>query len=155
TIESFPAKLRMVVEPLPDVLLESRYRQDGWTIRQIVHHVVDSHTNSYIRFRWVLTEENPTIKTYDQDGWARLPDAQYGPVGMSLDFLDALHQRWVYLLCNIADAQWQRTFYHPEMQQQLDLKWLLELYEWHCRHHLAHVELAIHAPAPHTVQVNK
>lgn len=148
TIEDFPAKLRELVLPLPEVQLSSRYRQDGWTIRQIVHHVVDSHLNSYVRFKWALTEDNPTIKTYDQSEWAELPDSVEGPVHMSLDFLVALHKRWVFMLRRIKDEQWKRTFYHPEMQKTLDLRWLVGLYDWHCRHHLAHVDLAINAPAP-------
>lgn len=148
TIEEFPGKLRAMVEPLPEVQLSSRYRQDGWTIRQVVHHVVDSHLNSYVRFKWVLTEDHPTIKTYHQENWAELPDAVEGPVAMSLDFLEALHRRWVYMLRSIRDEDWKRTFYHPEMQKSFDLRWLIGMYDWHCRHHLAHVELAINAPAP-------
>ena len=146
-IEEFPGKLRAIVQPLAPLHLESRYRAGGWTIRQLVHHVVDSHLNSYIRFKWVLTEDHPTIKTYDQVKWSELPDGKEGPVEMSLDFLEGLHRRWVYLLRSIQPHQWERTFVHPEMQRTFDLYWLLGLYAWHCRHHLAHVELAIHAPA--------
>jgi len=146
TIAEFPAKLRAVVQPLPDVKLESRYRENGWTIRQIVHHVVDSHLSSYVRFKWALTEDNPTIKTYHQELWAERPDAKAGPVEMSLKLLEGLHERWVYVLRTMTEEEWSRTFYHPEMQKTPDLKWLVTLYDWHCRHHLAHIELAINAP---------
>jgi hypothetical protein len=145
TIEAFPARLKAVVAGLSDDQLALQYRPDGWTIRQVVHHVVDSHTNSYVRFKWVLTEDHPTIKTYNQTLWAERPDAKVGPIEMSLTFLDGLHERWVYVLKTISVAEWSRTFYHPENERSFDLKWLVQMSDWHCRHHLAHVELALNS----------
>jgi uncharacterized damage-inducible protein DinB len=145
TIEAFPAKLTAAVSDLSDAQLEQRYRDGGWSIRQVVHHVVDSHTNSYVRFKWVLTEDHPTIKTYNQEFWGERPDAKAGPIDMSLTFLEGLHARWVYMLKTLSDAEWSRTFYHPENEQSYDLKWLVQMYDWHCKHHLAHVELALNS----------
>ena len=146
-LDAFPAKLRTLVGSLTEGELESRYREGGWTVRQVVHHVVDSHLNSYVRFKWTLTEDKPKIKTYDQALWAEQVDAKTAPVGMSLDFLAGLHARWVYLLRRLTPEQWHRTFYHPEYNKEFDLLWLLGLYAWHCRHHYAHIELALNAPA--------
>jgi len=143
TIEAFPSRLKAMVSSLTDAQLEATYRSGGWTIRQIVHHVVDSHLNSYVRFKWTLTEDRPTIKTYQQSLWAELPDAKNAPVKVSLDFLSALHERWVYMLRSLSEEQWNRTFIHPEYNKEFNLKWLLGLYDWHCRHHYAHVELAL------------
>jgi len=142
-LEAFPARVRNLVDGLTEAQLESTDRPGGWTVRQIVHHVVDSHLNSYVRFKWALTEDNPTIKTYQQGHWAELPDARSAPVGISLNFLSALHERWVFMLRHIGDEQWNCTFVHPEYKKEFNLKWLLGLYAWHCDHHAAHIELAL------------
>lgn len=139
TIEQFPVKLANVVNPMTDAQLDTPYRPGGWTVRQLVHHVADSHTNSYVRFKWAMTEDNPTIKTYDQDAWALQHEARSAPVGISLDWLKALHARWVYYLKGFSDSDFARTFHHPEMNEDLTLDWLLGLYRWHCEHHLAHI----------------
>ena len=136
-------RLTALTGHLEDDQLEARYRPGGWTIRQVVHHVVDSHVNSYIRFKWMLTEDCPTIKAYEQSTWAELPDGKAGPVDMSLEFLGGLHKRWVYMLRGITDEQLGRTFWHPEYRYERDLRYLIGMYAWHCDHHLAHVELAI------------
>lgn len=133
-----PAALREALRGLDDAQLDTPYREGGWTLRQVAHHVPDSHLNAYLRFRWVLTEEEPTIKTYDEAAWARLPDVATTPVELSLALLDALHARWVSCLEAIRDGDWARTFRHPELGV-LDLDTLLQIYAWHGRHHVAHV----------------
>ena len=145
-IEAFPAKLKALVGSLSEEQLEAQYRPGSWTIRQVCHHVADSHINSYVRFKWTLTESNPMIKTYDQNQWAELPDAKAAPVEISLALLTALHTRWVYMLRNITDEQYNLTFIHPEKKQELNLKWLVGLDAWHCRHHYGHIELAVNSP---------
>jgi len=142
-IEAFPSRLRSLAGDLTDTQLELRYREGGWTIRQVIHHVADSHLNSYIRFKWTLTEDVPTIKTYDQNRWAERPDAKRAPISVSLDVLTGLHARWVIVLKGLTEDELVRTFIHPEMKRELNLKWLIALYAWHCRHHYAHIELAL------------
>lgn len=137
-IGALPPLLRDAVEGLSDAQLDTPYRPDGWTVRQVVHHVPDSHLNSYVRFKWTVTEEKPTIKAYDQVAWAELADARSAPIGPSLDLLDALHDRWTGWLRTLSDDDWDRTFVHPEFGE-LDLNLMLGLYAWHGRHHLAHV----------------
>lgn len=135
-----PTRMRELVAPLDEPGLERRYRPEGWTIRQIVHHVPDSHLNAYVRMKLALTEDNPTIKPYDEAAWARLPDAA-GPIASSLDLLDALHRRWVMLLEGLEEGHFQRQLRHPEMGV-MSLDQVLALYAWHSRHHLAHVRAA-------------
>lgn len=139
-IENLPVELRRVVESLPEGALEKHYRPGGWTGRQVVHHVADSHVNSYVRFRLALTEETPTIKPYDEGAWAELPDAKSGHVEVSLRLLEAIHGRWATLLRSLSDEQWSRRFRHPEMGER-DLGVTLALYAWHGRHHLAQLRL--------------
>ena len=143
TIESLPEKLRKIVSNLSFEDLEKTYRPDGWNVKQIVHHFADSHMNSFIRFKLVLTEENPTIKPYNEAAWAKTEDACSEDVVDSLDLLDGLHKRWSTFLKGIEAEDRTRTFVHPEYGHQYDLNWMLGLYDWHCRHHLAHIELAI------------
>ena len=141
SIAATPAHLRSLVAGLSDEELDVRYRDGGWTIRQVVHHVPDSHMNGYVRMKLALTEENPTIKLYEESRWAELPDSRQ-PIGVSLDLLDAVHRRWVSLLRAVPEAQFQRTFMHPEWgQTTIDMA--LALYEWHGRHHTAHVRAAV------------
>ena len=138
-IERLPGELRRAVEPLSPEQLETRYRPGGWTIRQVVHHVVDSHLNSYVRFKWALTEDRPRIKTYYEERWAELPDYGAAPVGLSLELLDVLHRRWVVLLRALGPAELAREFLHPDTGVvRLDVN--IGIYAWHGRHHLAHVE---------------
>ena len=138
-IAAAPAALRSAVAGLSDDQLEARYRPDGWTVRQVVHHVPDSHLNAYTRFKLALTENEPTIKPYDEAKWAELPDSSRVPVGVSLDLLDALHIRWVSLLRAMDGADFNRAFRHPEQNRVLTLGQLLALYAWHGRHHVAHI----------------
>jgi hypothetical protein len=137
-IEETPARLREAVGGLTLEGLETPYREGGWTIRQVVHHVPDSHLNSYVRFRLALTEDEPTIKPYMEDRWAELPDARTGPIDLSLVLLDSLHRRWVALLRSLTPEQWKRRFRHPELGV-VPLERNLALYAWHGRHHVAHI----------------
>jgi uncharacterized damage-inducible protein DinB len=137
-IAETPAKLRAAVAGLSPVQLDTPYRDGGWSVRQLVHHVPDSHINAYVRFRLALTEEQPTIKPYEENLWAQLPDAKTGPIEMSLTLLDALHDRWTRLLRSLTDDQFGRVFLHPDYGPRT-VDWLLFLYAWHGRHHTAHI----------------
>jgi uncharacterized damage-inducible protein DinB len=137
-IEQAPAKLRAAVEGLSKEALDTPYREGGWTVRQVVHHVPESHMNAYVRFKLALTEEEPTIKPYREDRWAQLPDAQSTPIETSLALLDSLHQRWVIVLRAIQQDEWKKTFRHPELGV-VTLEKNVALYAWHGRHHVAHI----------------
>lgn len=137
-IEAHPANMRAAVAGLDDVQLDTPYRDGGWTVRQVVHHVVDSHLNSYLRFKLGVTEDNPAIVTYEEKLWAELPDAKSAPIEDSLAILDALHARWVAFLRTLGAAEGGRTIRHPEMGN-ITLDFLLEIYGWHCPHHEGHV----------------
>jgi DinB family protein len=137
-IEEAPARLRDAVSGLGDEQVDTPYRDGGWTVRQVVHHVPDSHLNSYVRFRLALTEEEPTIRPYFEDRWAELADARTAPVEVSLGLLESIHRRWVLLLRSLTDEQWALRFRHPELGL-VPLDRNLALYAWHGRHHVAHV----------------
>lgn len=138
TIAVFPAQLRTAVEGLSDQELDWRYRPGGWTIRQVVHHCADSHLNAIVRFKLALTETDPTIKPYNEAAWAELPDVQQ-PLETSLMILEGLHARWKALLDQMTEEDYQRSFFHPEHGTPFTLLLGLDNYQWHCRHHLAHV----------------
>lgn len=133
-----PARLREAVAGLNDEQLNTPYREGGWSLRQVVHHLADSHLNSYVRVKLALTEENPTIKPYDEATWAELPDSR-GPVEPSLALLESLHERWVLLMKSFTPAEFARTFHHPQSGRDLSLAVTLGLYAWHGRHHTAHI----------------
>jgi uncharacterized damage-inducible protein DinB len=137
-IETAPDRLREAVAGLNAEQLDTSYRPGGWTVRQVVHHVPDSHLNAYIRFKWALTENEPTIKTYDEGRWAELPDSRTVPVEVSLSLLENLHRRWVALLRALSAADFQKTLKHPD-HGVITLDQLLGLYAWHGQHHVAHV----------------
>jgi hypothetical protein len=137
-IAATPEKLRAAIRGLTDEQLDTPYRPDGWTVRQVVHHVPESHLNSYIRFKLAITEDEPTIKPYFEDRWAQLEDALISPIEPSLDLLDALHRRWVWFLRSLKDADFDRTFQHPELGV-VSLNKNVALYAWHGRHHVAHI----------------
>lgn len=143
TIEQLPEELRKIVSNLSFEDLESTYRPEGWNVKQIVHHLADSHMNSFIRFKLVLTEDNPTIRPYNEAAWAKTEDASSEDVADSLDLLDGLHKRWTTLLRSITPEDRQRLFTHPEYGNTYSLEWMLGLYDWHCRHHLAHIRQAV------------
>ncbi|GGG41597.1 YfiT family bacillithiol transferase [Hymenobacter glacieicola] len=138
-IATLPDLIRTAVLGLSPEQLSTPYRPGGWTVRQVIHHLPDSHLNSYTRFKLALTEDNPTVRPYEEQLWAELPDNEATPVAVSLALLEALHIRWVKLLRNLTDAQWTRTFYHPGSQRTFTLDQALVLYAWHGRHHLAHI----------------
>lgn len=138
TIEVLPSQLRKEVENLTQQQLDTPYRDDGWTIRQVIHHLPDSHINSYVRFKLALTEDNPTIKTYEEHLWAELPDTFNTPISVSLNLLESLHIRWAILLRSLTDDDFNKTLQHPEWGN-ITLNTMLALYDWHSRHHLAHI----------------
>lgn len=140
-IETLPEKLKEVVENLSNEALLRTYRNNSWTIRQLVHHIADSHLNSFIRFKLALTEDNPTIKPYDENKWAVLADTAIS-VEASLSIIEGLHQRWTHLLKTLSDAQLKRTFYHPD-SGLITLEKNIGIYAWHGNHHLAHVQQAL------------
>jgi uncharacterized damage-inducible protein DinB len=137
-VAAAPAHLRAAVEDLSDDQLDTPYRPDGWTVRQVVHHVPDSHLNAYVRFMWTLTEDQPTIKTYNEKAWAELGAARTVPVDLSLALLDALHARWVMFLRALSATDYARALQHPDWGS-VTLEWLLAQYAWHGRHHVAHI----------------
>jgi uncharacterized damage-inducible protein DinB len=138
SIAAAPAVLRAAVTGLDEGQLATHYRPGGWTVRQVVHHFADSHVNAYMRFRLTLTEEEPTIRTYEEAAWAELPDAREAPLELSLALLDRLHERWVLLLRALPPAAMERTLRHPD-RGVMTLDHLLQLYAWHGKHHAAHV----------------
>jgi hypothetical protein len=136
-IANAPATLRKTVAGLSEDQLDTRYK--NWTIRQIVHHLADSHVNSYVRFKWTLTEERPTIKAYDESRWAALEDSRTGDIQPALALLEGLHARWVQLLRSMRQEQFGRSFIHPETGKTVTLSGVLCYYAWHCRHHAAQI----------------
>jgi hypothetical protein len=140
-LEQLPATIRALVTGLSDAQLDTPYRPGGWTVRQLVHHLPDSHMNAYMRMKLAATEDTPQIKTYEEARWAELPDAKSGSVAMSLDLLDALHRRWVAFLRGLPEAHWRRPFSHPEWGV-VPIEESLGMYAWHCRHHTEHIRIA-------------
>jgi uncharacterized damage-inducible protein DinB len=137
-IEETPARLRAAVGGLTDEQLDTPYREGGWTVRQVVHHVPESHLNSYVRFKLALTEDEPTIKPYFEDRWAELDDARTAPIALSLDLLEAVHGRWVWFLRSLKTKDFERAFQHPDLGK-VTLDKNVALYAWHGRHHVAHI----------------
>ncbi len=137
-IAETPANLEAAVSGLSEAQLDTPYRDGGWTVRQVVHHVPDSHMNAYIRFKLAVTEDEPTIKPYAEDLWAELADTKATPIETSLCLLDCLHKRWVNLLRSLSAEDWKKTFRHPELGS-MTLEKTLALYAWHGRHHVAHI----------------
>lgn len=138
SLAALPENLRSAVYGLSEAQLDTPYREGGWTIRRLVHHVADSHMNAYIRTRLALTEDWPVIKPYDEKLWAELADARTLPVEVSLELLEPLHRRWVALLKSLSGADWERGYQHPE-HGRMNLLQVLADYEWHSRHHVAHI----------------
>ncbi len=138
TLAALPENLRAAVYGLTDAQIDTPYREGGWTVRQLVHHVADSHMNAYVRTRLALTEDWPTIKPYEEKLWAELSDANTLPIDVSLELLESLHRRWVALLESLTPEQWERGYNHPESGRQ-SLAVVVALYDWHSRHHVAHI----------------
>ncbi len=141
-VAAVPARLRSAIAGLDEAALAWRYRTGGWTIRQLVHHLADSHMNAFIRLRLALTEDRPTIAPYDESAWGELLDSRTAPVEGSLRLLEALHERWGMVMRAMTDADFARTFVHPAHATPRTLDWLLALYAWHGDHHVAQVEQA-------------
>lgn len=139
TISALPSKLFNVVNVLTEAQLETPYRPGGWTVRQTVHHVADSHINAYTRFKLALTEHNPAIKPYQEGLWAELPDGKGAPVDWSLQLLKYVHLRWVMLLNSLTEQDLERTYFHPETKRVFPLSEVLALYAWHSEHHYEHI----------------
>ncbi len=139
-LETFPKELRTLVEDLNDEQLATPYREGGWTIRQVIHHVADSHHHSYIRFKWALTEATPVIRAYDEARWAELHDTRHAPIELSLNALTTTHAKLVYFLNGLQPADFEKSFIHPETNKEVKLAENVGIYAWHSRHHYAHIE---------------
>ncbi len=138
-ITTFPERLKTEVKHLTNEQLNTPYRPDGWTIRQVVHHCADSHMNSLTRLKLTLTEDRPTVRPYFEDRWAELIDSKDFPIDSSIKILEGLHQRWAILLNNLTDIELTKTYYHPEQKKEFTVDEYIGLYAWHCNHHLAHI----------------
>lgn len=138
-ISSFPTRLKIEVSTLSDTQLDTPYRQDGWTVRQVVNHCADSHMNAFIRVKLALTENNPTTIAYRQDLWAMLPDSKNNSIGAALKIIEGLHERWSVLFNNLTDQELERTFFHPGQKRNMHIGENIGLYAWHSNHHLAHI----------------
>lgn len=138
-IAAAPSRMREAVAGLDDAQLDTPYRDGGWSVRQVVHHVPDSHLNAYVRLKLALTEEQPTIRPYDEAKWAEVVDSKITPVDVSLTLLESLHTRWTTLLRALEPDDFRRTFKHPDHDGTQTLDWLAAMYAWHSRHHVAHI----------------
>lgn len=141
-ITQLPDKLRNIAEKCSEAQLATPYRPGGWTARQVIHHIADSHVNAYIRFKFALTEDQPVIKPYPEALWAELPD-NYAPVDLSLQLIEALHRKWSALLYSLSPSDLQRGYFHPEQQRVVSLAEAIQLYAWHGEHHCGHVSLVL------------
>lgn len=138
-LKFLPDHLELAVQNMDEAQLQTPYREGGWQVQQLVHHIADSHMNAYIRFKLGMTENNPTIRPYEEKEWAKLDDVFALPINISLTLLHALHQRWVTAIRNLSDDQWERTVFHPEHKKEITLWHLLGMYAWHSRHHVRHI----------------
>ncbi len=138
-IQDLPQQLEFAITNLDESQLDTPYREGGWTVKQLVHHVADSHMNAYTRFKLGLTEDTPLVKAYDENAWAKMIDSKNIPINVSITLLFALHRRWYEILTNVSDEEWNRTVIHSEHKKEMTLWYLLGMYAWHSRHHVAHV----------------
>lgn len=138
-LKFLPQELENVILNLDESQLQTPYREAGWTVHQLIHHIADSHMNAYIRFKLGLTEDNPAIRTYEEKLWAELNDVKILPINISLTLLYALHTRWHAALKNLQDVEWERTVFHPQHDKKITLWYLLGMYAWHGKHHVAHI----------------
>lgn len=143
TIKDFPQQLKSVTETLSNEALNWKYRPEGWNIKQVVHHLADSHMNALIRIKLSLTEDAPVIRPYEETLWAELPDGTNNDISASLKIIEGVHQRWTQLLENLSEKHWNRMYFHPEHQRLFSVKEGLGIYHWHCKHHLAHILQAL------------
>jgi len=142
-LQIFPEQLKQLTLSLKEEQLDMPYRPGGWTIRQLIHHISDSHHHSYNRIRWTLTENKPTIKAYNQDAFAAMYDYSHAPIAWSLNHIEAVHHKIVYILKHVQEADWERSFIHPETKEEIPLKNLIMLYAWHSMHHFTHIKNAL------------
>lgn len=142
-LAQFPRRIQEITSTIELHQLAWRYRPDGWTIRQVIHHCADSHMNAFVRTKLLLTEDNPVIKPYEEARWAELPDTLDAPVEWSVMLLDGVHRRWSLLLKNVTESDWKRTYVHPQYGKTYRLDEVVGLYAWHSRHHLAHINQAL------------
>ena len=138
-LQALPSWMDACIENLDESHLQTSYREGGWTIQQVVHHIADSHLNAYIRLKLALTEDNPTVKPYDENAWAKLIDTQVVPVNISITMVHTLHRRMVALLNHLQPAEWERTYFHPEHKRNFPIWEMVAMYAWHSRHHVAHI----------------
>jgi uncharacterized damage-inducible protein DinB len=138
-IKFLPNDLEMAVQDLDEAQFDTPYREGGWTVKQLIHHIADSHMNAYIRFKLALTEDNPSIKPYEEKDWANLKDVFTVPTNVSLTLLHALHRRWHAAIVELTDEQWKRPVFHPQQKREMSLWYLLGMYAWHGKHHVAHI----------------
>ncbi|MBT8196484.1 MAG: putative metal-dependent hydrolase [Bacteroidia bacterium] len=143
TIEKFPSELKSLSQSLSAKQLNWRYRPDGWKVKQVVHHCGDSHVNAYIRYKWTLTEDTPTIKAYNEASWAELPDSRDDDLSTTLQFIHAVHGKWVNLLKTMEEDDFKKVFIHHEHGRKVSLALNTAIYDWHCKHHLAHIKQAL------------
>ncbi|WP_019241551.1 MULTISPECIES: YfiT family bacillithiol transferase [Bacillus] len=153
-IANLPAILKETLNDLSREQIQQSYRENGWTVQQLVHHIADSHMNAFIRFKLALTEENPTIKPYDEGSWALLSDTYAMDIESSLHIIEGLHRRWVHLLRNMTTDDYKRKFVHPELNQTFTLLEVLGLYAWHGKHHVAHIKL-VNSKNPENMNVQQ
>jgi hypothetical protein len=139
-IEELPGKLKNLVSNLSEEQLNTAYRPKGWTVKQVIHHIADSHMNAYIRFKLALTEDTPTIKPYYEDKWAELADSKNTSIDVSLKLLESLHERWINLLKSMTKKDFEKSFFHPEHGKEFSLDEVAGMYSWHSKHHFAHIE---------------
>ncbi|CAA7390953.1 YfiT family bacillithiol transferase [Chryseobacterium fistulae] len=139
-IKDFPGRLKNLIENFTEDQLNTQYREEGWTVRQLINHIADSHMNSFIRFKLAITEDNPIIKPYDEAKWAELQDSLTISIKPAMRIIKGTHQRWVVLLKSLTNKQFARTFHHPEHHKDYDLRGYLAFYVWHCNHHFTHIE---------------
>ncbi|MBT8219986.1 MAG: putative metal-dependent hydrolase [Bacteroidia bacterium] len=140
-LSDLPYNLRKVTAGMRDRDLDKKYRPGGWTGRQVIHHIADSHMNAYIRFKWALTEEVPMIKAYDEEAWAKLDDSKELPIDVSMKLIDALHHRWTYLIKQFRRKEWAKAYDHPDYEKPASLEIALAMYAWHSNHHIGHLQL--------------
>ena len=143
TIETFPERLTKALDGVTEEQLEKSYRPGAWTVRQLVHHLADSHVHSYIRFKWAMSEDNPTIKGYDENVWSAMLDAREAPIDVSLAMITGVHARWVAFIRTLSLEDLSRTFFHPQYNRTVPLDRNLALYAWHGEHHLGHIEIVL------------
>ncbi|WP_136669092.1 YfiT family bacillithiol transferase [Flavobacterium sp. H122] len=143
TIASFPEKIEAITKPLSTEQLNWRYRPEGWSIKQVIHHLADSHMNALIRIKLALTENAPVIRPYEESLWAQLNDGLNNDIGASVKIIDGVHEKWAFLLNHLIDQDWNKMYFHPQHQRLFSVKEGLGIYDWHCNHHFAHIQQAL------------